>query len=207
MVVVEPNLVGGGTVVALRALLALRQHHIAAIGQEDGITADAQHLVGILLGDVTGIIVKNADGHIGVFNQRIQMRDVAHMFGIEGVRHAHQLLHPFDGVVVAPFGIHFGFQEKGAHAPRDGGKFACHHGAGTHLQGHQTVGVGRHPMGFNIHRRALRGAGQYGNLHGNRMFCYQHIVGIAHHRLVTHLLRGLCKDRRHGNHQDCKKSK
>ena len=123
VVVVEPNLVGGGTVVALQSLLALRQNHIAAIGQKDGIAIDTQHLIGILLGDVSDIVAEDANGYIGVFNQRIQMCDVAHMFGIEGGGYAHQLLYPFDGVVVAAFGIHFGFQEEGAHAPRNGSEF------------------------------------------------------------------------------------
>ena len=150
-----------------RTLLTLRNHHITAVGQENGITAHTQHLIGFILGDVAGIIVKGAYRNFGILDDGIQPYQIARMFGIEGVRHAHQLLHPFDGVVAAAFGIHFGFQEIGSHTPRNGGEITRNHGTVTHLQGHQTVGVGRHLMGFHINRCALWGTDQNGDLYRN----------------------------------------
>ena len=150
-----------------RTLLTLRNHHITAVGQENGITAHTQHLIGFILGDVAGIIVKGAYRNFGILDDGIQPYQIARMFGIEGVRHAHQLLHTFDGVVAAAFRIHFGFQEIGSHTPRNGGEITRNHGTVTHLQGHQTVGVGRHLMGFHINRCALWGTDQNGDLYRN----------------------------------------
>ena len=150
-----------------RTLLTLRNHHITAVGQENGITAHTQHLIGFILGDVAGIIVKGAYRNFGILDNGIQPCQIARMFGIEGIGNAHQLLHPFDGVVGAAFRVNFRFQEKRPHTPRDGGEFARNHITGTHLQGHQTVGVGRHLMGFHINRCALWGTDQNGDLYRN----------------------------------------
>ena len=115
------------------------------------------------------------------------------MFGIEGVGHAHQLLHPFDGVIVTTFGIHFCLQKIGPHTPRDGGKIAGDNGAVAHLQGHQTIGVGGHLVRFHVHGISVGTPQQDGYLNRYGMIGYQPIVDIANNGLVTHFLRSLGK--------------
>ena len=139
-----------------RTLFALWKQHIAAIGQVESVAANGQHLVGLFLSDVTHIVHEDTHGNLRILDDRIQLSQVAHVLSIEGIRHAHQLLHSLDGVVVATFGIYFGFQEIGAHAPWYGGKTASEHGPITHLQGHQTIGVGGHLMSLHIYSISVR---------------------------------------------------
>ncbi len=183
-----------GTLGTLGTLFALWKQHVAAIGQVESVAANGQHLIGLLLSDVSHIVHEDTHGNLRVLDDRIQLRQVTHVFGIEGVRHAHQLLHPLDGVVVTTFGIHFCFQEIGTHTPRNGGKAAGDNGAIAHLQGHQTVGVGGHLVRFHVHSISVRAPQQDGYLNRYGMIGYQPIVGIANNGLVTHFLRSLGED-------------
>ena len=82
MVIIEPDLIGG-----LSVLADNRQHNIAAIGQEYGVGVDAQHLVGLFLCNITCIIFKDAHRNFSVLDDGIKPRHIARMFGIEGIRH------------------------------------------------------------------------------------------------------------------------
>ena len=177
----------------LRPLFALRKQHVAAIRQEERVTANRQHLVGLLLSDVSHIVHEDTHRNLRVLDDRIQLCQVTHVFSIKGVGHAHQLLHPFDGVIVTTFGIHFCLQKIGPHTPRDGGKTASDNRAVAHLQGHQTVGVGGHLVRFHVHGISVGTPQQDGYLNRYGMIGYQPIVDIANNGLVTHFLRSLGK--------------
>ena len=148
-----------GTLLALgtsRTLFALWKQHIAAIGQVESVAANGQHLVGLFLSDVTHIVHEDTHGNLRILDDRIQLSQVAHVLSIEGIRHAHQLLHPFNRVIGSSVGIHLCFQEIGAHAPWYGGKTASEHRTIAHLQGHQTIGVGGHLMSLHIYSISVR---------------------------------------------------
>ena len=117
---------------------------------------------------------------------------VARVGRVQRVWNAQQLLHALDAVVDAALRVYLRLQVERAHSPGNLAEVLARV-AGAHLNREEAVHVRRHRVRLRIDRRTRGAALQNGQTDGNVLLRHQGIVAVAHHRLIAHLLRRLCK--------------
>ena len=132
-------------------------------------------------------------------------RHVASCACIECVWHAHELLHALNAVGVAACRVDFGFEVVRTAGPVDAGHGTVQHGALAHFDGEQTVGVGGSVVHFHIYRSSVDAALDNGDAGRDSLVRHQRVIGVTHNCLIAHLLRRLCKQGCHREHQNKEK--
>ena len=225
------------------------QFHEATAGKEDGVVADAQHLLfreggevrhvvvegahvggngrhGIH-GDVAGVVLEGAHilrnlrdlrtiGKVAIVSAGryrckigfvgqvviITAEAVARLVGIEGIRHAQQLLCGPYRVIAAASRINAYIQKENPASPIDCAEITQYDIAFADVQRYQTIGIGSCHMSLCIDGITLwtRAIFQNDHLHSHRCVGQELVIGISHHRLIGKFLWSLCHQTAHRQH-------
>ena len=134
----------------------------------------------------------------------ISAEAIGRLFRVQRVRHAQQLLHARDGVVVATIGVDVRLQEIRAVSPVYARETAVQHAAAADAHSDQPVGVGGRHVRLGIDGTARGAPLQDVHAHTHLRVGHQTVVGVAYHRLVAEPLGYLRKEDACAEHREDK---
>ena len=189
----EVRLVGEVIVVAVKTF---GQFHEAAVGQENSVVADTQHLVGgdvALHGHAGGLqrVHHLGSGAGGEVVGEVAAEAVAGLLRVQCVGDAQELLHGAHQIAAAAGRVNLRQQEEGTVGPVDVGEVAGRGGSAADFYGHQAVGVGGHVVQFRIDDGAGGTALHDGDACRHILVNNQGVGTVAYHGLVGHFLGSL----------------
>ena len=144
-------------------------------------------------------VLDDTDDITRVGRHHRKSRNVACLVGIEGIRHAQQLLRGPYRVIAAASRINAYIQKEHSVFPIDRAEITQYDIAFADVQRYQTVGIGGCRVSLCIDGITLwtRAIFQNDHLHSHRCVGQELVIGISHHRLIGKFLWSLCHQTAH----------